>query len=307
MDILTHTMMGLIAAAPLVEHYPLVAVCVAVGSVLPDIDALSRTFGRRAFLLCHQSYTHSLPGIALFALGCWLLLVWLELPGPLAQEVALAPWALAAGMLLHSLTDLSNTFGVMLIAPLNHRRRSLEWVFFIDGFVIAASLVTLGGLAWSWELGGGVARWAWSIGYFAILAGYWAMRGWLRGRAGRQAPPQTLSLLPSALWPHRFLGCGRAPGGQAIEIFEWDAWRGERRGEVRRIEVLDGGLEEELALLPEYRVMRALSPAYHVVEARDDGGLVCRDLRTRNFETRFGQLDLRRDDEGRLRVERWHV
>ncbi len=39
--------------------------------------------------------------------------------------------------------------------------------------------------------------------------------------------------------------------------------------------------------------MRALSPLYHVVEVREDESnvtLTCRDLRTRNFSTRFGEL-----------------
>ena len=39
--------------------------------------------------------------------------------------------------------------------------------------------------------------------------------------------------------------------------------------------------------------MRALSPLYHVVEVREDRSnvtLTCRDLRTRNFSTRFGEL-----------------
>jgi hypothetical protein len=52
--------------------------------------------------------------------------------------------------------------------------------------------------------------------------------------------------------------------------------------------------------------MRELSPAYHVVSA-DGTDLVCRDLRTRNFGTRFGELHLRMDGAGGPRVVAFHV
>ena len=42
MDIVTHTMAGMILASPLVTTAPVTATCVVVGSVLPDLDALSR-------------------------------------------------------------------------------------------------------------------------------------------------------------------------------------------------------------------------------------------------------------------------
>jgi len=33
----------------------------------------------------------------------------------------------------------------------------------------------------------------------------------------------------------------------------------------------------------------------------------CRDLRTRNFNTRFGQLDLAVDSDGNIQDTEWHV
>ena len=56
--------------------------------------------------------------------------------------------------------------------------------------------------------------------------------------------------------------------------------------------------------------MRCLSPTYHVVEEQvgpDGTKLVCRDLRTRNFRTRFGQLDLLIDARSVVRQVAFHV
>ena len=65
-----------------------------------------------------------------------------------------------------------------------------------------------------------------------------------------------------------------------------------------------------LAGVPEFSTMQHLSPAYHVVEGRtspEGTKLVCRDLRTRNFRTRFGQLDLFVDTRSVVREVAFHV
>ena len=57
--------------------------------------------------------------------------------------------------------------------------------------------------------------------------------------------------------------------------------------------VYDSSYASLLEAIPEYQAMRALSSLYHVVEVREDDTnvtLTCRDLRTRNFGTRFGEL-----------------
>ena len=62
--------------------------------------------------------------------------------------------------------------------------------------------------------------------------------------------------------------------------------------------------------IPEVRVMRGLSPAYHVVSVTsgsDGTELVCRDLRTRTFNTRFGELNLVLDAAGAPRRVVFHV
>ena len=57
-------------------------------------------------------------------------------------------------------------------------------------------------------------------------------------------------------------------------------------------------------------LLRALSPAYHLVSAEPEGErtrLRCRDLRTRNFQTSFGELELVLDAQGQLQERVFHV
>jgi hypothetical protein len=206
-----------------------------------------------------------------------------------------APWAaagLALGMLFHCALDYTNTYGITLLAPFSRRRFCAEWVFFIDAVVIVASLAALLGI-WQYqqrhagELGYGV-----QLVYGAAMLGYWGGKLALRRRALRLSPPGTLSLLPSALVPWHFFGC--AQHGESVVLFRVDLWRGRMR-EEQRVAILDAHYEAVLAGVPEFNTMRRLSPAYHVVEGKaspEGTRLVCRDLRTRNFGTRFGQLDL---------------
>ena len=56
--------------------------------------------------------------------------------------------------------------------------------------------------------------------------------------------------------------------------------------------------------------MRELSPFYHAVERSVLDGeetIVCRDLRIRNFDTRFGTLTCRLDRDGRIVSKQWEV
>jgi len=64
--------------------------------------------------------------------------------------------------------------------------------------------------------------------------------------------------------------------------------------------------------LPEFRIMRALSPAYHAIheEPEPDGRgrrILCRDLRTRNFKTTFGDLEATVPPDGEARAKKLHV
>ena len=111
----------------------------------------------------------------------------------------------------------------------------------------------------------------------------------------------------TAFVPWRYLGAARE--GDAVSLFELDALSGRVRGEDRVVPI-DAKYREALDRSPEFRTMRELSALYHAVEARERGAetfLRCRDLRTRNFDTRFGELELRLDADGGIIGRDWRV
>ena len=74
MDVVTHGMIGLVVASPLASTHPEASAAFMFGSVLPDLDAASRIFGKRAFLHAHQTYTHSTPIILAVGAAFWAAL-----------------------------------------------------------------------------------------------------------------------------------------------------------------------------------------------------------------------------------------
>lgn len=296
MDIITHAMMGYVLAAPILPTAPLTGGCLILGSVLPDLDAISRCFGRRAFLRWHQTYTHGVPAILFAGVMAWLLI-----PRDLGEPWA--PVALIAGLLLHVALDLTNTYGTAIFSPLSMRRYCTEWVFFIDSVAVVA-----GGTAilLQWLL---PSRWAAvvAIAYAVLLATYWIARFALRRRASRYAPPNTLSLIPSSLVPWRYFGCAESDCG--IRAFRISALAGsvDRQEDVH---VHDKEYAYALNAVPEFKIMRQLSPAYRITEATPVANgirLTCRDLRTRNFGGRFGELIAVVTADGRIIERRFNV
>ena len=59
MDTITHAIMGAIVASPMVAERPIESATFVLGSVVPDLDALSRVFGKHAFLESHQTWSHA--------------------------------------------------------------------------------------------------------------------------------------------------------------------------------------------------------------------------------------------------------
>ena len=141
----------------------------------------------------------------------------------------------------------------------------------------------------------------------SVLALYWATKFGLRRRALRLSPVPPLALIPSALIPWGFFGCARNDSG--VRTFKINAFTGEVSND-ETVPIFDEEWAAKLEPIAEFREMKKLTPAYHVVEAHpvDNGGnLVCRDLRTRNFNTRFGTLTLRLDLSGNPQDLTFHV
>jgi len=299
MDIVTHAGIGLITASPFLSDRPELALGLVSGSVLPDLDALCRLVDKRAFLRVHQTWSHGLPVHMALSLG-------------VGAAAAVFGWrgvelgvGLLAGFLGHSLLDLTNTFGVAWFTPFSRRRFCLEWVFFIDAVVLTGIAATLAVVIPIWLRQGEVpARYA--VAFLVGLCAYILVKGLLRRRAGRFCPGAK-SLVPSALVPWRFFGTERHQ--QTIRSFRVNAITG-ARSPVGEVTVLDASFAGALEGLPEFRLMRELSPEYHVVGASADGPvtrLLCRDMRMRNFGTRFGDLEVWLDSDQQVARSRFHV
>lgn len=302
MDIVTHSLIGLIGASPLIASQPWAAVGFVYGSVLPDLDALSRVFGKQTFIACHQTWTHSLPVIALVGLLTWATGLF---AGAADEGLGLAV-GLVLGMTLHSLLDYTNTLGIALLLPFSRRRYCLEWVFFLDAVVMVASVAALAAVLPALVAGREVGWWAPAI-YASAMAGYWLLKAALRFIAGRRAPADTQTILPSALIPWQFLGCRQT--GDTATLFRLDLLTG-RATDYAQHTILDAAYQDLLTQVPEFALMRGLSPAYHLVEAAPRSAgltLKCRDLRTRNFSTRYGDLDIDVDSAGAIERVDFHA
>lgn len=298
MDIATHAAMGLIAASPFVSSRPGLATGLMFGSVLPDLDVLCRGFGKRAFLAMHQTWSHSLPVILLFSAAVWFV----------GRESAMLGGGLALGlglgMLGHVLLDVTNTTGVALFVPFSRKRFCLEWVYFTDKLVMLFSVLMLALVYWNWDQPNADVFFP-PLGYLLFIVVYWSIKGWLRQRAKKYAPPQTISLVPHSWAPWQFLGIRRRQHSE-MEAFGLNALTGQTTA-LRRYLIYDLEYEPFIARLPEFRAMRNLSPAYHVVEAgqRENGVVLeCRDLRPRRLSPGFGDLKIWLDEHNKIkRVE----
>ena len=298
-DIVTHAGIGLVLGAPFIASAPEVALGLVFGSVLPDLDALSRVFGKRAFLVCHQTWSHSLPVIVMLSVIASLF-------------AALAGWSwfhlglgLAVGMTVHSLLDLTNTYGIALWLPFRRQRMCLEWLFFIDLWTI---VITVGALFWMCqkmvqeELIGWLPTTVWCGSMICWIF----IRRLLRQRAMGLSPAGTVALIPSAWHPWRFYGTVNE--GDVVRLITVDLFH-RRITNDTHIHVYDAQVMELLREIPEIAIMRRLSPAYHVVEVTtvDDHQLItCKDLRMRNFTTTFGACDITLRN-GRLHQINFHV
>lgn len=299
MDIVTHAGIGIIAATPVLDSHPELALGLVAGSVLPDLDTLSRILGKRAYLRSHQTWSHALPVHVVIS----------TLAGLLAHACGvdglMLGFGLFVGLAIHMLLDFSNTLGVTLVAPFSRKRFCLEWVFFIDAFVLLLTFTVAAYTLWLLYRDGDVPVANAGI-FFGAMAVYFGAKGMLRRHAGTLAP-EAITLMPSALWPWRFFGVVKT--GNCIRHF-WINAITERCESLANYEVLDATHAELLADVPEFRLMRELLPAYHVVSAkRTDAGEIisCSDLRTRNFQTTFGDLDVLLDTNKRVIGTTFHV
>jgi membrane-bound metal-dependent hydrolase YbcI (DUF457 family) len=300
MEVVTHGMMGVAIAGPFLGQHPAAAAGLMMGSVAPDLDALSRCLGKKSFLRCHQGWTHSIPLLALLG-GAGEGLIRIAAPA-FAGTAA----GFALGAILHALLDLTNTYGVRALAPISSRRYCLEWIFFIDGVVIALTIAAFVPAVASLHFGHEPSRMAVGI-YLAALFLYICGKALLARRARRISGPDVVSVIPSAFVPWEYFVCRRASG--CVSSWKLNALTG-LQVKLTECDVLDAEFARALADLPEYVEMKSLSPAYHVITCDRDAGATrirCRDLRIVNFNTSFGMLDVTLEKDLTIRSYVLHV
>ena len=302
MDIATHALIGTATAAGLFQTQPALAVGLVLGNVIPDLDALSRVAGKHAFLRFHQTYTHSAGAMAtVLVIAAGLLisefLVWAELA-----------IGLVIGMTMHVGLDLTNSYGVKCLWPFSQRRFALDWIFFIDAFVVGLSAVILIGqfvYQTDEDLVHGL-----SLIFVVILCFYVSFRCVLAVRARRLvalASDQTgpTSIIPTTWSPFRFLICRQK--NSSVEIFTLDVRSG-IESDRENIAVLDESVPEVITECREWRVMKSLSDFFFCVEIdAESSTYTCRDLRIRNFGTKFGTLKCQLDNRGVIQRKTWEV
>lgn len=300
MDIVTHGMMGVAIAGPMLGSHTNLAVGFILGSVAPDLDSISRCFGKRAFLEWHQGWSHSLPLQFTLGISAWLVTQWL------APEFAGIPIGLTLGAMLHSLLDLINTYGIRIIAPFSMRRYCVEWLFFIDSVVLILTVAALVPAVQSLLMGSEPAP-AIAVTYGMSLLAYFGLKRCLRKYAERIVGEDVVSVIPSALWPWVFFICRRADcrvTSSRLNVIT------DGTNVIAEHVILDSDFRELLERLPEYRSMKSLSPAYHAIERveESDGVTVrCRDMRIVNFDTSFGTLEVKFSPSGELTAAQLHV
>ncbi len=301
MDIVTHTLSGVVLAAPFIKEYPVASVSFVFGMVLPDLDALSRLFGKKAFMTFHQSYTHSLFFVALISGFVWLLTIYLGLPS------LWAVLAMGAGILLHMLMDLQNSYGLLFLWPMTRERYCFHFIFFIDTITIVWTGANAVGMGIVYYQLGSAPSVMWAVVFALVLCLYWLGKSVLFRHARSLVNSKVLSLVPSALWPWSFYGTS----ADSSQVTLWKV-NLLRKSYVVQETLMTHDIEYATMLegVGEYTIMRRLFSAYRTTLAvEDENGttLECQELGVRNFGGKFGRLTLRFDSTGRLMEKQFDV
>lgn len=135
MDTLTHALVG-VAVAGLSGHQPALGdpiyIAAALGAQAPDFDIVAQAWGNMAYLRQHRSFSHSLPGIALFAA---VIAGGMTLAMPQADVGQVLLWAFAGG-LSHVALDYFNSHGAAILWPFRRERKSYPLLNVFDPIIV---------------------------------------------------------------------------------------------------------------------------------------------------------------------------
>ena len=294
MDIVHHTFIGGTGFLALAANQQeLAGMAFVAGSVFPDLDVVFMAFGKRAYLKNHQGPTHSFILAPVFA--------YLFIAGPLCYASGFEwPVFFAAllGLWLHSLLDLTNTFGITVFWPVSVRRFCFDAVFFID---TVAWTLTAG-----CYVGEVVFNWPYSIPVYASLfAGYVVFKFLLQIRV--RAKLQCRYAIPSAFHPFHYFILEENDGG--VQTYIYNALT----GGTNKQRLYPPVAQRYLALADKsvvYQDMRRLTKYFYVTEIQEDleqTVLTLHDLGIHNFGGKFGKTTLTFDGDGKLIDELAHI
>jgi inner membrane protein len=229
-DNLTHTLLGVaLADAGLSRRFGRGAtLALALASNLPDVDALAALALGEDLVLVRRRLTHSLIGIPLLAAA-----------GAAVQRLggSRLRWRTLLGLYLlgmgvHLLFDLVNSFGVVLLSPLDGRRFELAWIFIVDPVLLSIPLASA--LLVRLRSSKGAARIALAaVGAYVGLCGFAhaaAVRILERRAREEGVHPDLSYVFPEPLGPHRFRGVLRAEGEYRTYLLHVLGGRAEPRG-----------------------------------------------------------------------------
>lgn len=139
MDALSHALLGVAVAGlsghPLTLTDPIYLACV-LGAQAPDLDIISIVRGNFALLRQHRSFSHSIPGIAIWS-SLIAAIFFIVYPGAACTEVFM--WAFWGG-LSHSILDFFNAHGAAVLWPFSRERKSFSLLNVFDPFLLAIML-----------------------------------------------------------------------------------------------------------------------------------------------------------------------
>ena len=123
MDSLSHALIGM-AVAGLSGHQPAlgdpVYIAAVLGAQAPDFDIITQVRGNMAYLRQHRAFSHSVPGVALWAAA---IAGGIKLFMPAAGFTSTFLWAMAGG-LSHTIIDYFNSHGTAILWPFRVERKS---------------------------------------------------------------------------------------------------------------------------------------------------------------------------------------
>lgn len=139
MDTLSHALLG-VAVAGLSGH-PLnltdpIYLASVLGAQAPDLDIISIVRGNLALLRQHRSFSHSIPGLALWS-SLIAAIFFIVYPGTACTELFM--WAFWGG-LSHIIVDFFNAHGAAVLWPFSRERKSFSLLNVFDPFLLAIML-----------------------------------------------------------------------------------------------------------------------------------------------------------------------